>query len=121
MMILATRRHVGKNEELLHEMSTKCFPDRMVWNGVSPAEVRTLRRVVAIVDLPIELLARAYYELIDIGLNPATLEELRQNILHEDDYSRYFEKYAGIEIENAIYTFHLRRKQIIEQVEAGTY
>ena len=121
MMILATKRHVGKNEELLHEMSTKCFPDRMVWHGVSPAEVRTLRRVVAIVDLPIELLAQSYYEYIDIGLNPATADELRKAILHEDDYSRYFENYTGVDMENAIYTFELRRKNIIEQVLAGTY
>ena len=121
MMILATRRHVGKNGELADEMSMKCFPDRMVMNGVSPAEVRTLRRVVAIVDLPIELLAQSYYEYIDIGLNPATADELRKAILHEDDYSRYFEKYTGIDIENAIYTFELRRKNIVEQVLAGTY
>ena len=102
MMILATKLDIGKNRELADEMSMKCFPDRMVWHGVSPAEVRTLRRIVAIVDLPIELLAQSYYEYVDIGLNPATVEELRQTVLTDEDYSRYFENYTGLDIGDAI-------------------
>ena len=120
-MILATKLNKGKNKELLQEMKAKCFPDILVRYGVPPAELKVLQSIIYISDIPIELLAQSYYEYIDIGLNPATTDELRKAILHEDDYSRYFENYTGLDIEDAIYTFELRRKNIIEQVMAGTY
>lgn len=117
-MILATKLHKGKNKELLHEMITKCFPNRLVRYGVSPAELNVLQKILYIADIPIELLAESYYEYIDVGLNPATTDKLRKSILTNEDYARFFGDYKGIDFENAIYTFHVRRKNMVENIMA---
>jgi len=118
MMILATKLNKGKNKELLQEMKAKCFPDILVRYGVPPAELKVLQSIIYISDIPIELLAQSYYEYIDIGLNPATTDKLRRSMLTNEDYARFFGDYKGIDFENAIYTFHVRRKSIIEKVTA---
>lgn len=114
MMILATKLHVGKNKELADEMSVKCFPDRMVMNGVSPAEIRTLRKIVAIVDLSIELLAQAYFEYVDEGISLDTLDELRMEILTDGDYRKYFKRSDPVELRQ-IHYFHSLRPKVLSR------
>lgn len=112
MMILATKLHVGKNKELVDEMSVKCFPDRMVMNGVSPAEIRTLRKIVGIVDLPIKLLAQAYFEYVDEGMSLDTMDELRLEILADEDYKKYFKRSDPVELRQ-IHYFHSLRPKVL--------
>ena len=92
-MIVATNEAPEQTRALFDAIKEQCFPMNA---GISPAEIRVMRKVVDVEGLPIELTAQAYYEWLDGAITPATVRDIRKYYLVDSDYQYYFERFDGV-------------------------
>ena len=77
-------------QEVYEAIKLECFPYS---DDISPQEIRVMRRVVDIDDLPIELKANAFYKHMDGRFSPVTVDNLRRYYLSDSDYQYYVERF----------------------------
>ena len=101
-------------QEVYEAIKLECFPYS---DDISPQEIRVMRRVVDIDDLPIELKANVFYKHMDGRFSPVTVDNLRRYYLSDSDYQYYIERFddepfeVGISEEYQIFYMDLLYKR----------
>lgn len=89
-MVMVTNEAPRQTRALFDAIKEQCFP---MSDGISPAEIRVMRKVVDLEGLPIELTAQAYYEWLDGAITHATIRDIRKYYLAESDYQYYLGRF----------------------------